>query len=209
MDAKFDFTGSEQGQLEKRHAELEERRLALKLEMEALREEMDINRTECAMYQAERSLRAYKEEGLTRETCNRIQHLYGNYLYSRNPDDSGFQHDVYKGHALEVVRELGRIYEDIEDVSFDYPKTGVAMKRVLVCVTNMKYALASINRSAGNYPRALEWAWPVAQLTFIPDDDGTKEVTEDTVLLTEYGEITTVSNMVDRMKFYEDEDDDW
>lgn len=189
MSAKFDFS-NDQG----RYAELKERRRTLELEMESLQEVMVENRAECAMYEAEEYLRTYKEEGLTKETHENILHLYGNYLYSYDPDNLLYRHDTYEGRALEVVRELGRVYEDVKEVRFD-PKTGVAMKHVLVFETNMEEVLDSINSDKGNYPRALDWPWPISVFTPIVDDDGTKEVSEDTVLLTEDGE-TTLSDMI-------------
>ena len=111
MGTKFDFS-DDQG----RYDELKERRSALELEMESLQEMMAANRAECAMYEAEECLRTYKEEGLTKETHENILNLYGNYLYLYDPDNFGCKRDIrdiYEGRALEVVREMGRIYKDI------------------------------------------------------------------------------------------------
>ena len=192
MSTKFDFS-NDKG----RYDELKERRRALKFVMDSLQEAMVENRAECAMYEADEYLRTYKEEGLTKETHENITRLYGNYLYLYDPDNFGCKpdiRDIYEGRALEVVRELGRVYKDIEEVRFDQ-ETGVAMKYVLIVETDMEEVLNSINRNKGNYPRALDWAWPISVFTPIADDDGTKEVSEDTVLLTEDGE-TTLSDMV-------------
>lgn len=199
MGTKFDFS-NDKG----RYDELKERRRALELEMESLQEAMVENRAECAMYEAEEYLRTYKEEGLTKETHENILNLYGNYLYFCDPDNLLCRHDTYEGRALEVVRELGRTYEDIKDVRFD-PRTSVAMKHVLVFETNMEEVLDSINSDKGNYPRALDWPWPISVFTPIADDDGTKEVSEDTVLLTEDGE-TTLSDMISHLKACKGED---
>ena len=108
MSNKIDLNSSKS-----RYAELKKRQRSLEMEMGSLQKAMAMNRAETAVYDAEECLRMYKKVGLTKGVRENVTHLYANYLHDYNPDSPVCRGTIYEGRALEVVREMGRIYKDI------------------------------------------------------------------------------------------------
>lgn len=182
MGNKIDLIESDDPKdLDFRLAKLKERSRAIEVAMELLREEAGKNCHEQQAYEADRILRAYRRDGLTEETLWDIRRHYDGGLYAYNPEDPCFGKDVLEGRALEVVRELGRVYEDTKTIRFDLVP-GVALEGVIIRENiDMEVILAYINSLPRCYPRFIEWH-PLEMRTIIVDDDGTKEVTMDTAL---------------------------
>lgn len=190
MRDKIDLIESDDsGDLDSQLADLRERRRAIEVAMELLREEKVKNLHELRAYEADRILRAYWRDGLTGEILEDIRRHYEGGLYAYNPDDPGFSKDVLEGRALGAVQELGRVYRDTKAFRFDLVP-GVALEGVAVWENvDIEGILTHINSLPRDYPRFIEWH-PLGVRTIVVGDDGTKEITMDTVLDNGFREVT-------------------